>query len=114
MADPSGFNMAYKIRILVAEPSDWVTFISELTLCCLCFPSYNPSSEFKRERYEGKAWVCLRYTTKLVGLLKPTAGIVANTGKQVEVLKEEAQKFHKELQENTSNQVKELKKTIKI
>jgi hypothetical protein len=49
-----------------------------------------------------------------VGLLKPTAGIVANTGKQVEVLKEEAQKFHKELQENTSNQVKELKKTIKI
>lgn len=40
MVDPSGFttegfrfNKAYKIRFLVAAPSDWVTVISELSLC---------------------------------------------------------------------------------
>jgi hypothetical protein len=37
---------------------------------------------------------------------------IQNTGKQVEVLKEETQKSLIELQENTSKQVKELNKTI--
>jgi archaellum component FlaC len=37
---------------------------------------------------------------------------IQNTAKQVEVLKEEAQKFLKELKENTTKQVMELNKTI--
>ena len=35
-----------------------------------------------------------------------------NRGKQLEALKEETQKFLKELQENTTTQVMELNKTI--
>jgi hypothetical protein len=42
MADPSGFitgglrfNKAYEIRILVVAPNDWITVISELSLCCV-------------------------------------------------------------------------------
>jgi len=35
-----------------------------------------------------------------------------NSGKQVETLKKETQKFLKELKENTTKQVKELNKTI--
>ena len=37
---------------------------------------------------------------------------VQNTAKQIEVLKEEAHKFLKELKENTTKQVMELNKTI--
>ena len=42
----------------------------------LCFPSRDVSSGFKRERYGSKAWVCLRCTTKAVGVLKHGADVV--------------------------------------
>jgi hypothetical protein len=43
---------------------------------------------------------------------KPLKEIQENTGKQVEVLKEETQKSLKDLQENTIKQAKEMNKTI--
>jgi chromosome segregation ATPase len=46
------------------------------------------------------------------GTNNPLKEIQENTAKQVQVLKEEAQKSLKELQENTTKQVMELNKTI--
>jgi hypothetical protein len=46
-----------------------------LNLFVLCFPSPGGSSEFKRERYSGKDWVCLRCTTKAMGDLKHRVGV---------------------------------------
>jgi hypothetical protein len=68
MADPPGFAtggfrfiMAYKIRILVVAPRDWVTIDSEL---CVVF------SLTRRQLYQ----MC---TTKAMGGLKHGAGMVA-------------------------------------
>jgi hypothetical protein len=35
-----------------------------------CFSSLDDSTGFQRERYGGKAWVCLVCTTKAAGALK--------------------------------------------
>ena len=42
----------------------------------LRFPSRGSSSGFQRERYSGKACVCLRYTTKIMGDSKNGVGMV--------------------------------------
>jgi hypothetical protein len=83
MANLQGFttrgfilNMAYKIRILVVEPSDWVICWS-WTKFVWCFPSHSDSTGFQREIYGDKAWVCKKCTSKDVGSLKHEADMVA-------------------------------------
>ena len=46
------------------------------------------------------------------GINKALKEIQESTGKMEEVFKEERQKFHKELQENTIKQAKKMNKTI--
>jgi hypothetical protein len=56
------FNKAYKIRIL-AVPSGGVTIVSEVSLCCVFLYTSHGILRFKRERYSGKAWLCLERST---------------------------------------------------
>jgi hypothetical protein len=37
----------------------------------------------KKERYRGHEWVCVRYTTKFVGVLKHAAGMVTTHQKEL-------------------------------
>jgi hypothetical protein len=41
-----------------------------------CFSSPSDSTGFQGERYSGKAWVRLMFTTKAMGALKHGAGMV--------------------------------------
>jgi hypothetical protein len=67
MADPPEFatggvisSIAYKIRMRVAAPSDWVTCWF-WTKFVWCFPSC-ATQLGSREKYRSKAWVCKKCT----------------------------------------------------
>jgi hypothetical protein len=82
MVDLSGFatrgfrfNKAYKIRILIATPSNWVTVASDLSLCCVFL--YMVARLGSREKGMcAKVWVCQMCTTKAMGDLKHGVGVV--------------------------------------
>jgi hypothetical protein len=53
-----GLNKAYKIRILAVVPNEWVTIVSELSLCCvfLHVEACPGSREKGRAAKHGLAW----------------------------------------------------------
>ena len=79
MVNPGGFrfNMVYKIRILVAVPSDWVTIDSELSLCGV----FLYAVAWLGSREKGIAAAHCRFPRsapqKAMGVLKHEAGVVA-------------------------------------
>ena len=81
MVDLSGFatggfrfNKAYKIRILVAAPSDRVALVSELNLCCI----FLHTAACLGSREKGTAAKCgfADVHHNAVGILKHGAGVV--------------------------------------
>jgi hypothetical protein len=69
--------MDYKIRILVVAPSDWITIVSELSLCGVFLHEAAWLGNL-RERYNvAKHGFARCVPQKSVGVLKHGAGMVA-------------------------------------
>jgi hypothetical protein len=69
--------MAYKIRILVVAPRDWVTIVFELSLCgVFLHTAVQLGSREKGTAKRGYAWYAPQ---KAVGVLKHGAGVVTTS-----------------------------------